>query len=215
MSDERTQIHQHILAEMEANCRNLPLCQIPADIVIGQGNLHADIMFIGEAPGEQEALQRIPFVGRAGQLLNKTLAEIGIKREDCYVSNIVKVRPPGNRDPLPEEISAFLPYLIQEIELIQPKLFVTLGRFSMNFFLPEQRISAVHGVLQRFIWEDRIIHLLPQYHPAAALRGNTMMAAFKADMAKLPKALDWIAKKTAEMAEVKRISQIFVNEKES
>jgi uracil-DNA glycosylase family 4 len=190
--EQRVSRHQEILQSLEANCESLPLCEIPTDIVIGQGNLGSDVMFIGEAPGAEEAKQRIPFVGRGGQLLNRTLEAAGMKREDFYVSNLVKVRPPGNRDPSPEEINAFLPYLLEEIELIQPKLFVTLGRFSMNFFLPEAKISAVHGNLQRFWWQDRITYLLPVYHPAAALRSTNMKTAFEADIAKIPKALEYI-----------------------
>jgi len=192
LSDKRAARHQEILQSLESSCSDLPLCDIPTDIVLGQGNLNSDVMFIGEAPGREEAKQRIPFVGRGGQLLNRTLEAAGMKREDFYVSNLVKVRPPENRDPLPNEINAFLPYLLEEIELIQPKLFVTLGRFSMNFFLPEAKISAVHGNLQRFWWQDRITYLLPVYHPAAALRSTTMKEAFTNDIAKIPKALDYI-----------------------
>lgn len=189
----KAEAHQALLAQMEAQCDKLPLCQVPRDIVIGQGNLDAKIMLIGEAPGENEAIQRVPFVGRGGQLLNKTLLnEAGIRREDCYVSNIVKVRPPNNRDPSSEEIAAFLPFLQQEIAFIQPLLFVTLGRFSMNFFLPQAKIGAVHGVLQRFLWNGKVTYLLPQYHPAAALRGTKVLQTFQADIAKIPKALEWI-----------------------
>lgn len=190
---------------MESRCAALPLCEKPADVVIGQGNLDAEIMFIGEAPGENEAIQRVPFVGRAGQLLNKTLAEIGIPRDEVYVSNIVKARPPGNRDPLPDEIAAYLPYLLKEIELIQPQFFVSLGRFALNFFLPEAKISAVHGVLQRFWWQGHITYLLPQYHPAAALRGNAMMASFRADMAKLPQALAFVRRQAEQDQEIENI----------
>jgi DNA polymerase len=190
--EERTARHQEILQSLESQCQDLPLCEVPTDIVIGQGNLHSDVIFIGEAPGAEEAKQRIPFVGRGGQLLNRTLERYGMKRQDFYVSNIVKVRPPNNRDPLPNEIHAFLPYLLEEIELIQPKLFVTLGRFSMNFFLPDARISSVHGNLQRFWWQEKITYVLPVYHPAAALRSTQMMGAFETDIEKIPKCLEYI-----------------------
>lgn len=192
---------------MEAACERLPLCQKPSDIVIGKGNLDAEIMFIGEAPGENEALQRIPFVGRAGQLLNKTLLEFGMRREDMYVSNIVKARPPGNRDPEADEIAAYLPFLLKEIEIIQPKLFVSLGRFAMNFFIPDARISAVHGVLQRFWWQGHITYLLPQYHPAAALRGTKVLQSFKADIAKIPKALEFVKQKQSDDSELIAIKE--------
>lgn len=192
---DKTSGHTSILNSLESHCADLPLCQVPTDIVMGEGSLQAKVMFIGEAPGKNEAEQRRPFVGRSGQLLTKTLAAAGIKREEVYITNIVKVRPPENRDPLPEEIEAFMPYLRQEIELIQPTLFCTLGRFSMNFFLPESKISAVHGELQRFWWEGKITYLLPQYHPAAALRGTAMLEQFQKDIAKIPKALAWVEKK--------------------
>ncbi len=178
-----------LLQELESNFKVLPLSEKPEDMVMGFGNVESKVMFIGEAPGKNEAEQRKPFVGRGGQLLNRTLEEHGMNREDFYVSNIVKVRPPSNRDPSPEEISAFVPYLHREIEIIQPLLFVSLGRFSMNFFLPDVKISAVHGVLQRFLWEGKTTYLLPVYHPAAALRSTKMREAFSADIGKIPQAL--------------------------
>lgn len=204
--------HQALLKKMEEASVHLPLCHAPTDIVIGNGNLEAEVMFIGEAPGENEALQRTPFVGRAGQLLNKTLAaQTDLKREDVYISNIVKARPPNNRDPLPEEIAAYLPYLQEEIALIQPILFVTLGRFSLNFFLPDARISAVHGVLQRFWWHGNITYVLPQYHPAAALRGTRMMEAFTADIAKIPAALKWVREQRENDQELVKVKQAFLD----
>ncbi len=190
---------------MESLAGKLPLCEKAADIVLGQGNLDAEVMFIGEAPGENEAIQRIPFVGRAGQLLNRTLTEYKMKREDTYVSNIVKARPPGNRDPEPDEIAAYLPFLLEEIAIVQPKLFVSLGRFSLNFFLPDAKISAVHGVLQRFWWQDQITYLLPQYHPAAALRGTNVLNAFRADIAKIPKALAYARTHQSHDQEVRKV----------
>lgn len=189
---DRSSRHAALLQELEAACAQLPLCQVPTDIVMGQGNLESEVMFIGEAPGANEAIQRRPFVGRGGQLLNATLESFGLQRDDFYVSNIVKVRPPDNRDPLPAEIAAFRPYLYQEIALVQPLLFVSLGRFAMNFFLPDARISAVHGNLQRFWWEGRITYLLPVYHPAAALRSTQMKESFTADIGKIPAALQYI-----------------------
>lgn len=204
---DKTVRHQEILASLEKNCADLPLCEVPTDMVIGNGNLDSEVMFIGEAPGAEEAKQRIPFVGRAGQLLNRTLTECGMKREDYYISNIVKVRPPNNRDPLPEEINAYLPYLLEEIELIQPKLFVSLGRFSMNFFLPEAKITAIHGKLQRFWWQDRITYLLPVYHPAAALRSTKMLEAFKNDVAKIPKALAYITQQQEHDQQLQQVKE--------
>jgi uracil-DNA glycosylase family 4 len=175
---------------------------------MGQGNLDAEIMFICEAPGANEAIQRTPFVGRGGQLLNRTLQEFaGISRDDVYVSNIVKVRPPENRDPTPEEIAAFLPFLQEEIAFIQPKMFVTLGRFSMNFFLPDSKISQVHGVMQRFWWNGEITYLLPQYHPAAALRGTRVLNVFQEDIGKIPAALAWAKKQQENDKNLKEIQE--------
>lgn len=114
-------------------------------LVFGEGVADADVIFIGEAPGKQEDLQGRPFVGAAGKLLDAMLAEIGFDRGDVYITNIVKYRPPGNRDPAPAEITAWLPYLHQQLDIIKPKLVVTLGRFSTNIFLPEVKISQVHG----------------------------------------------------------------------
>ena len=130
---------QQLLAvrtRLETNALNLPLVQTAKDTVPGEGNPNAEIMFIGEAAGYHESVQRRPFVGLAGQLLNKTLIANGLKREDVYISNVVKTRPPQNRDPLPEEIAAYAPYLDAEIDIIEPKIIATLGRFSMGKFLP-------------------------------------------------------------------------------
>lgn len=203
--EEKTFLHQKMLKTLESRCDGLPLCQVPSDIVMGQGNLDCDVMFIGEAPGQKEAELRVPFVGRAGQLLNKTLLEVGLKREDMYVSNIVKVRPPDNRDPQPDELAAFTPFLLEEIQFIAPKLICTLGRFSMNYFLPDAKISQVHGKLQRFWWHDRITYLLPQYHPAAGLRNGNVLAEFRKDLAKIPAALKLITEKQEEDAHMQGV----------
>lgn len=118
-------------------------------LVFGVGNPDADIVFIGEAPGKNEDLQGEPFVGAAGKFLNEMLEMVGLKREDIYITNIVKYRPPNNRDPLPEEKKAFWPYLVRQLDVIQPKLVVTLGRHSMEYFLPNLKISAIHGEPKR------------------------------------------------------------------
>lgn len=185
---------------LEAEATTLPLATRPADIVPGEGNPHAKIMFIGEAPGEQEAKLRRPFVGRSGQLFRKVLREVGYAEEDVYISNIVKVRPPENRDPLPAEILAYQPYLNQEIDLVQPLLIATLGRFSMAKFLPDVKVSQVHGRLHKVIWNEHPQYVLPLYHPAAALRAPKVMQAFVADLQKLPKIMDWIEAKIADDA---------------
>jgi uracil-DNA glycosylase len=134
-------------------------------LVFGVGSPEAEIMFIGEAPGKNEDLQGEPFVGAAGKFLNEMLAGIGLKRSDIYISNIVKYRPPDNRDPTPEEIAEFIPYLKRQIEVIKPKLIVFLGRHSMSVFLPELKISQAHGKPVR---KGGQVYL-PLFHPAAAL----------------------------------------------
>ncbi len=172
--------------EIESD-KNLPLS---TNLVFGEGDIDCKILFIGEAPGEKEDETGRPFVGRAGQLLTKSLEEIGLKRADVYITNIVKRRPPMNRDPLPEEILLYKPYLTKQIEIINPILIATLGRFSMNYFLPDAKIMKDQGKLFRV--KDFFVY--PILHPAAALRGNAMMAVFKESIKKLPKAVEKVGK---------------------
>jgi DNA polymerase len=179
-------------ADLEKNFQNFPLVEKPTDIIHGEGNESAAVMLIGEAPGYYESVQRRPFVGRSGQLLRKVLTESGLEESQVYISNIVKVRPPDNRDPLPEEILAFKLYLDAEIEIIKPKLIVTLGRFSMAKFLPEVKVSEVHGRLHKVKWNNRTLFVLPMYHPAAALRATRVKEAFIKDFAKIEKIIAWV-----------------------
>jgi len=175
------------LAELEKEIKSdqsLPLFG-QANLVFGEGNPEADVMFIGEAPGFHEDRLSRPFVGRAGQLLDKLLAMISWPRESVYITNIVKRRPPENRDPLPEEISAYKPYLDRQIKIINPKIIAALGRFAMNYFLPDAKISKDHGVAQYA--GDCLI--LPLYHPAAALRSTQVLKDLEADFKKLPEIL--------------------------
>src|SRR6185369_1565338 len=151
-------------------------------LVFGVGNPDAELMFVGEAPGKNEDLQGEPFVGAAGKFLNEMLASIGLKRPDIYISNIVKYRPPDNRDPTPEEISEFVPYLKQQIAVIRPKLVIFLGRHSMNVFLPELRISQAHGKPVR---KGGQVYL-PLFHPAAALYNGGMRDTLMADFGLIP-----------------------------
>ena len=143
---------------------SLPL--IEANLVFGEGNESADVMFIGEAPGFNEDREGRPFVGRAGKLLDKLIEAIGWKRGDVYITNVVKRRPPGNRDPLPDEIAAYKPYLERQIEIINPKIIAPLGRFAMAHFIENGMISRDQGKV--FWLGDRLV--IPLYHPAAALR---------------------------------------------
>lgn len=133
------------------------LAKTATHLVMGDGNPDADIVFIGEAPGKNEDEQGIPFVGAAGKFLNEMLATVGLQRSDIYITNIVKYRPPNNRDPLPEEKKAFWPYLVRQLAVIEPKVIVTLGRHSMEYFLPDARISQIHGQ------PKRLKVLLPPY----------------------------------------------------
>jgi uracil-DNA glycosylase len=168
--------------EMASNA-SLPLT---TNLVFGEGNIDCNVMFIGEAPGEKEDQEGRPFVGRAGQLVNKCLEHIGWKREDVYITNIVKRRPPGNRDPLPEEILAYKPYLTRQIEIIDPKIIVPLGRFSMNYFLPEAKITRDQGKV--FRTGGRLI--VPFFHPAAALRGMVSVKNYMETFRLLPRLVE-------------------------
>lgn len=188
--------------DLEASYESLPLAEKPADLVHGEGDANAQVLFIGEGPGYNEALQRRPFVGRSGQLLRKTLQAVGLPPEKTWITNIIKVRPPENRDPTPAEIAAFRPSLNREIEIIKPMLIVTLGRFSMQKFLPEVRISQVHGRLHKVNWEGRLVYVLPMYHPAAALRATNVLESFTADAKKILKLTAW-AKDQKELWEMK------------
>ena len=159
---------------------SLPLRE--SNLVFGEGSPDAEVMFIGEAPGFYEDREGRPFVGQAGKLLDKLIEEVGWRREQVYITNIVKRRPPANRDPLPEEIKTYEPYLKTQIEILNPKIIAPLGRFGMNYFLPYAKISKDQG--QVFWWQDRLIY--PLYHPAAALRSTAVLTELKKSFQKLP-----------------------------
>jgi DNA polymerase len=168
-------------------------------LVFGDGSPDADIVFIGEAPGKQEDEQGKPFVGASGKFLNEMLEMIHLERKDIYITNIVKYRPPNNRDPLPEEKKAFLPYLQSQLEVIKPKIIVTLGRHSTNCFLPDLQISKSHGQpkhirLQFKSKESDVfsVVILPLYHPAAALYNGGMRQTLIDDFAEIPTILSKI-----------------------
>ena len=170
--------------EQEMTDASLPLREM--NLVFGEGDIDCQVMFIGEAPGETEDRLKRPFVGRGGQLLDRMIESIGWKRADVYITNIVKRRPPDNRDPMPSEIEAYKPYLTRQIEIINPKVVATLGRFSMNYFLPLAKISRDHG--RAFTVDGRFI--FPLYHPAYALRSPIEAGGVLAeDFKKLPKIL--------------------------
>ncbi len=168
------------------NCTRCELHRSRTQGVPGDGNPNAEIMFIGEAPGWHEDRQGLPFVGAAGQFLNEMLEMIGLKRSDVFITNIVKSRPPGNRDPLPDEIAACSIYLDEQLEIIRPKVIVTLGRFSMSRWFPGERISRIHGQPRQF----GSYVVVPMYHPAAALHQASLRATVEADMMKLPRIIE-------------------------
>jgi uracil-DNA glycosylase family 4 len=164
-----------------------PLEDVRTKLVFGAGNANADLMFVGEAPGAAEDQQGLPFVGRAGQLLNQMLEEIGIQRSDVFITNVICCRPPGNRDPLPEEIDACKPYLFRKIELIEPKVVCTLGNFATKLLTGNPTgITKVHGRPQHREAAGRAIKLFPIFHPAAALRTESVKQLLREDFAKLP-----------------------------
>lgn len=158
------------------------LAKSAKQLVFGDGNPDAEIVFIGEAPGKNEDEQGKPFVGAAGKFLNEMLAMIGLQRQDIYITNIVKYRPPNNRDPLPDEKAESMPYLEAQLEAIKPKVVITLGRHSMNCFLPDLSISQVHGQPKRFKGQV----YLPLFHPAAALYNGGMRQTLIDDFIKIP-----------------------------
>lgn len=161
-------------------CPNL--AKTATHLVFGEGSSDAKIVFIGEAPGKHEDLQGRPFIGAAGKFLNEMLAQIGLAREDVYITSILKYRPPNNRDPLPEEKMAFLPFMQAQLDVIQPILVVTLGRHSTNCFLPGLQISKVHGQVK---WRNGQA-FLPLYHPAAALYNGGMRQVLFDDFMQIP-----------------------------
>lgn len=165
--------------------------------VFGHGNAEADIVFIGEAPGKKEDETGVPFVGAAGKFLDEMLSVIKLKREDIYITNIVKYRPPNNRDPLPEEKSACREWLLDELKLIKPKLIIFLGRHAMSNFFPDEKIGAVHGKLLIKVWKGMPTkYFYALYHPAAALYDGSMREVLMSDFKKIPKILEKIAKDT-------------------
>ena len=170
----------------------LPLKKGAGKLVFGSGNTEAEILCIGEGPGRNEDQQGLPFVGQAGKLLGKFLDLAGLERKKVFITNIVHHRPPENRDPLPNEIESYGKYLDQIIDIIDPKVIITLGRFSMNKFLPEVFISQVHGKEHEVTWNGKKITVVPMYHPAASLRNGKILEAEKQDFIHLKDVIMWL-----------------------
>jgi uracil-DNA glycosylase family 4 len=173
------------IAEEISGCTRCPLARARSLTVPGEGNPISDVLLVGEGPGAREDATGRPFVGPAGQLLEELLASIGWQRADVFIANIVKCRPPGNRDPEPEEIAACRPYLERQEAALDPALIVTLGRHSLQRYLPGARISSVHGQLRR----QGGWHVFPMYHPAAALHQSSLRETLFHDVRGLPAAL--------------------------
>jgi DNA polymerase len=177
-------------AQVVAGCTKCALAQGRTQVVFGSGDPDADLMFVGEAPGFHEDKQGIPFVGAAGKLLEQLLAGIGLTREQVYIANVLKCRPPGNRDPMPEEIEACEGHLWRQIELIQPRVVATLGNFATKLLSGRPTgITRVHGQEQEATLGGRRVLLYPLYHPAAALYTPRMLEVLQSDFARLPELL--------------------------
>ncbi len=189
----------HEINQQVSNCTMCGLGSGRTKSVPGEGPINAEVMCIGEGPGFYEDREGRPFVGAAGKFLSELLGHAGLKREEVYITNVVKCRPPNNRDPLPDELSACRTYLIRQIEIINPRVIVTLGRFSMAYFLPDARISGIHG--QARLVQGKII--IPMYHPAAALHQPLLKPTLVKDFTNLKDTLERArkaehAKQTAE-----------------
>jgi len=193
--------------EMEAD-DTLPLKKVATKLVFGVGNTEAKIVCVGEGPGFNEDKQGEPFVGQAGKLLDKLFPLAGLERKEVFITNIVHHRPPENRDPLPEEISAYGKYLDKIIEIIKPEVIITLGRFSMAKFLPNVFISGVHGKKYDVLWHGMNLVVVPMYHPAASLRNGNVLAQEKLDFVNLKNILAELSKPKETIIEVEQTSLI-------
>lgn len=179
----------HELKEEMEKDNSLPLRKVASKLVFGTGNTEAKVLVIGEGPGFNEDKQGLPFVGQAGKLLDKLFPLAGLARKDVFITNIVHHRPPNNRDPEPNEIEAYGKYLDKIIEIIDPEVILTLGRYSMAKFLPNVFISNVHGKKYEITWKGKNIIVIPMYHPAASLRNGNILEAEKTDFFQLKEIL--------------------------
>ncbi len=187
---ERRELLKAVYEEARG-CVRCPLHQTRTQVVFGAGNADAELMFVGEAPGANEDRLGLPFVGQAGKLLDKLLGEIGLERGDVWICNVLKCRPPGNRDPQPNEIESCQGYLRTQVELIEPKLISTLGNFSTKLLRGDSTgITRLHGQVQELTIGDRAVRLYPLYHPAAALYTPATLEALRADFARIPELLE-------------------------
>lgn len=177
-------------AELVSGCTRCRLAETRTQVVFGGGSPDAELMFVGEAPGFHEDKQGFPFVGQAGRLLDRLLGGIGLARDDVYIANVIKCRPPGNRDPMPDEIEACEAHLFRQVDLIRPTMIATLGNFATKLLSGKQAgITRVHGVEQRTVIGGRPVLLYPIYHPAAALYTPAMLQVLERDFCRIPELL--------------------------
>lgn len=195
MSTDKQKLLDQIAADIIANNVCPYLAKTATHLVPGEGNPNADIVFIGEAPGKAEDLTGRPFVGAAGKFLAEMLEAAGISRDEVFITSILKYRPPNNRDPEAAEKEAFWPYMVRQLLVIQPKIVVTLGRHSMEYFLPEQKISKIHGQPKRIDFGEQKIVVMPMYHPAVALYNTSQRQMLLEDFMKLPIVLKQLERK--------------------
>ncbi len=188
--EEKRALLSDMLVELQ-NCTRCPLHLSRTNVVLGDGNPCSEVMLVGEAPGRQEDLQGKPFVGKAGQLLDKMLASVGLSRDHLYITNVLKCRPPNNRDPLPEELSSCKPFLIRQVRLLEPKVVLTLGRYSLWTFLSRGvKISQVRGKLFYTEFASKKLIILPTFHPAFVLRNPKYEPIYKRDFQRLRELID-------------------------
>ncbi len=202
---ERREVLKQVLAQARSCTRCAELAATRKTVVFGAGNANADLMFVGEAPGASEDEQGVPFVGRAGKLLEKLLEEIGQKRTDVFIANVLKCRPPGNRDPQPIEIQNCHEYLLRQVELIEPTVICTLGNFSTKLLRGDPTgITRLHGQPEVLVLGARAVRLYPIYHPAAALYTPRMLETLREDFTRLPELLALGAPEQPTVAELQR-----------
>src|SRR4030042_7071229 len=185
MNKDKARLLEILKKQMEKDS-SLPLKKVATQLVFGDGDPDSEILFIGEGPGYWEDIKGIPFVGNAGAFLNQLLNFAGLERKRVYITNVIHYRPPQNRDPEPSEIQAFQPYLDKIIEIVEPKIVVTLGRFSMGKFLPNAKITSVHGKKFSVGWKVTNLVIVPMYHPAAGVRNPEVKFQTIEDFKKLP-----------------------------
>jgi uracil-DNA glycosylase len=207
---ERRDALKAIYLDEARDCRRCPLAETRTNVVFGAGHADADLMFVGEAPGANEDRMGLPFVGQAGKLLDRLLGEIGLERRQVFIANVLKCRPPGNRDPQPGEIEACQDYLMRQVQLIEPKVVCTLGNFSTKLLRRDNTgITRLHGSDEVRILGERSVRLYPLYHPAAALYTPSMLEVLRADFSRLP---DLLAQPAPEQPEELEVPEVEVEE---